>query len=326
MNRSIGFTAIGIAAIALVPGAAIAQPPATPLSLHFMDVGQGDGTLVTCPNGATILIDSGSLPLQAATQTRVRNYVLREIGPLGGDIDYLILSHPDTDHYNLIRPVLAGVPIGRGYYAGARTDYSDPTIFDFMRTTPRTSVHLAETDFDREATPNPDIDCGDADVWILAAGVQSGFSHNNAMSIVVMVRMGDFEAVITGDATRDTESTILRRYTPTFLDVDVLRVGHHGSLATSTTPAWASALSPALAIFSAGSTNSFGHPRTEVVARLTPHTTAAPAHPFRDAARVSGRHRFTTHPAFRENAYATATSGNIVVRTTGTGFTVLTNQ
>lgn len=304
-----------------------AQPLAAPLSLHFIDVGQGDSTLITCPNGVSILIDAGSL--SGRSPDEVREYLMNQIGALGGDIDHLIVSHPDADHYNLLQEVLDGVTIRRSYYVGVRTDYGDREVFDWLRNTPQTATHLTSSDFDREATPNPDIDCGAADVWILAAGVQSSASRKNAMSIVVMVRMGDFEAVVTGDATHATENMIMSRYTPAWLDIDVLRVGHHGSLATSTSPSWANMLTPRTAIVSAGFENSFGHPRTEVIARLTPHTRRVAAHPFRDATINGGagpKYRFTDHPAVREGVYSTATSRTIVVRTSGTGYTVTANR
>jgi competence protein ComEC len=301
-----------------------APTPSAPLSLHFIDVGQGDSTLILCPNGSTILIDAGSL--SGRSPQEVRDYVVGQIAPLGGDIDYLIVSHPDGDHYNLLPAILNGVDVGLGYYVGDRGDYADTDVFDWLVTKPARTLKLSPQDFDGEAAPNSSIDCGPAKVWILAAAVQSSQSPKNSMSIVVMVRMGDFEAVITGDATHATENVIMARYSRPWLDIDVLRVGHHGSLATSTSATWANTLTPARAIFSAGFRNSFGHPRTEVVARLTPHTETVAAHPFRDATGTQGSYRFTDYPGFLEGAYSTATSGTIVIRTTGTGYRLETTR
>jgi beta-lactamase superfamily II metal-dependent hydrolase len=297
-------------------------PPGGGLELHFIDVGQGDSTLVVCPNGATMLIDSGST--SDASPTVVGRYITDRIADTGGDIDYLIVSHPDQDHYNLVPRILANVPVGRAWYVGNASDYNFPGAFTWLTTAPRTSTRLTAGFFDRESTPNANIDCGAARVWILAAAVEATASPSNAKSIVVMIRMGDFEAVITGDATRDTENAILARYTPAWLDVDVLRVGHHGSLATSTQVRWADALSPTTAVFSAGRVNGYGHPRAEVTARLVPHTRAAPPHPFRDARRPPGGYVFADHPNMREAVYATASSGTVTVRTNGTGYSVET--
>lgn len=316
------------AASLLVGTAAGAQSPAPELSIHFLDVAQGDATLVTCPNGATILIDAGSKPLRAAVRARTRAYVLSQIAPLGGDIDYLILSHPDEDHYNLLQPVLAGVPIGRTYYVGDRHHYAIGQVFDWLSTAGSVNVHLGPGDFDPEATPNPAINCGDAHVWILAAAIQAPNDDKNTKSVTVMIRMGDFEAVITGDATFATETAIMSRYTPAFLDIDVLQVGHHGSASTSTSDLWAQTLSPRTAIMSAGLLNDYGHPRRVVTTRLQPQTDPAAAHRYRDVIvrPQRPRYRFVTRQAFRDSIYSTSTSGTIVVRTGGTGYRLVTER
>ncbi len=83
-----------------------------------------------------------------------------------------------------------------------------------------------------------------------------------------MIRYGNFEAMLTGDATHATENTILDRYTDTFLDIDMLKIGHHGSLATSTSAAWADTLSPEISVVSSGTRSRYGHPRFEVIDRL----------------------------------------------------------
>ena len=126
---------------------------------------------------------------------------MNQIEDLGGDIDYLVVSHPDADHYNLLMEVLDDVPVGRAWYVGERQDYGDAQVFDWLGSTPRRSTRLQPDYFDAVARPNPDINCGGAKVWILAAAIEHPQSRKNAMSIVFMVRFGDFEAVITGDAT-----------------------------------------------------------------------------------------------------------------------------
>lgn len=324
------FAAVAAAILAILPGAGAASAQAGPtpeLAIHFINVGQGDSTLITCPNGANILIDGGSLPSQAAFRAPLKTYVTRQILPRGGDIDYLIVTHPDNDHFNMLEFALNGIVVRRTYYVGTAGQYRHPTIFGWITNPVRRPVRLADTDFDPEATPNDNIDCGAADIWILAAAERSTQSPSNSMSIVVMVRMGDFEAILTGDATHATENAILGRYTPTFLDIDVLKVGHHGSVTTSTSREWANALSPRTAIVSAGLDSEHGHPRSEVTAHLTPHTIAAAAHPYRDSVSLGRRrYRWTTQTAFREDIYSTATNGNIVIRTSGTGYRVATNQ
>lgn len=300
-----------------------AQSGAGALSLHFLDVGQGDSTLIVCPNATTILIDGGSLSGRSAAD--VRAYIDGQIGPLAA-IDHLIVSHPDADHYNLLPSVLQGRLVRRAYYVGEASDYRALDMLGWLSDNAGERRRLTADYFDRETMPNPDINCGRAGVWFLAADVRSSQSPSNTKSIVVMARMGDFEAVVTGDATHATENAIMARYPAGWLDIDILRVGHHGSLATSTSPRWASTLSPTTAILSAGYTNGFGHPRMEVVARLTPYTRSAPPHPFRDATHRGGAYVFRDHEDYREDVYTTARSGTIVVSSSGTGYRLITSR
>jgi len=304
------------------PSAAFAAAAAAPLRLHFIDVGQGDSTLVECPNGQTLLIDAGST--SGRSPDEVQQYISRVLQPHGGDLDTLIVSHPDADHYNLIPEVLHDVSVGRAWFVGIADDY-DGEVFRWLQREPRARTVLGPDVFDRPARPNAAISCGAAQVWILAAAVEASASPKNAMSIVVMIRHGDFEAMITGDATHDTEDVILARYPAAWLDLDVLRVGHHGSEATSTSKRWADTLSPKLAIISAGYENTYGHPRQEVVDRLTPHTPNVEAHGFRSAMKnpLGGRrYVFTDVEDYREAVYSTAMSGTLIVSSSGTGFSV----
>lgn len=304
----------------LVPPAP--PPPAGELSVHYIDVGQGDSTLVLCPNGNSMLIDAGST--SGTSAATLRTYITSQLRQTGGDIDYLIVSHPDADHYNLIPDALAQTPVGLAFYVGARNDYNDARVFDWITRTPSRALRLSREDHDPEGQPNRSIDCGAAQVWILAAATPATASPKNAWSIVVMVRMGDFETMITGDATFDTENVVMSRYSPAWLDIDVLRVGHHGSRATSTQERWAQTVRAERSIFSAGHRNNYGHPHRDVVTRLARFSEMVPAHPFRDA--TGSRPNFTFHGqgTYREGLYSTATSGTIVVRTDGTGFTFQT--
>lgn len=96
---------------------AVASPPtslaAVPLKLHFIDVGQGYSTLIECPNGSTVLIDMGST--SGHSPDEVQDYLIDVLGAHGGDIDTLIISHPDEDHYNLISDVLTDVAVGQAW-------------------------------------------------------------------------------------------------------------------------------------------------------------------------------------------------------------------
>jgi len=248
----------------LIPSATITQP----LEVHFIDVGQGDSTLVVCPDGENILIDAGSVP--KTSPDLIRDYILNIIDRHQRKIDTLIITHPHTDHYNILPDVLRGVEVGQVYYVGGEDDYNS-TLWSWLEALANREALQADY-FNPQNTPNPAMACGNAEVYILAASVQSSFSRKNTMSIVLMIRYGDFAVVLTGDATKHTENKIMERYPHDWLDSDILKIGHHGSLSTSTTTQWAGVIRPKTAVVSAGVRNSHGHPRREIVERLDDYT------------------------------------------------------
>lgn len=292
------------------------------LRIAFLDVGQGDSTLISCPNGENILIDAGSLSGVGADA--IRDQLLPRLNPNDNRIDTLIITHADADHYNRLEDVLDEVPVDQVFWVGTEQDYANYFWDWFDDNLKPISTHLTDTDLDSPNSPNTQIDCGEAEVYVIAAGVVATESRKNAASIVLMVRYGDFKAVFTGDATHDTEDFIMDRYSADWLDVDLLKMGHHGSLSTSTSEDWADALSPEISVVSAGYQNTHGHPRREVIQRLEPHAITAPEHGFSSA--TGKRGNYTWHPVddYEESIYSTTTSGYIQVTSDGNGWEVTT--
>ncbi len=294
------------------------------LVMHFIDVGQGDSTLIECPGGYTILVDCGST--SDGDAQAVRNYLLGELDPASPRIDALVITHPDADHYNLIPTVLAGVEIGHVYTAGADSEHSRAGVDDWLGTfhSNRKTI-LGVSDFDPAGSPNSSITAGDADVYVLAAGISATESAKNARSIVLLVDYGDFEAILTGDATFDTEDAILGRYDSSWLEVELLKLGHHGSSTTSTDDDWLEATSPEMAVVSASHTNGYGHPRKSVLEAVSGFTATDSAHPIRWGWWDDGP-KFGNVPAYREAIYCTATNGTVVVSSAGGSYQVATSD
>jgi len=90
----------------------------------------------------------------------------------------------------------------------------------------------------------------------------------NDLSVVLLLEWGAFRALLTGDAPQAVENALAR--TGLLEDIDVLKVGHHGSR-TSTGSALLRATLPEVALISAGRDNGFGHPHAEVLDRLAAH-------------------------------------------------------
>lgn len=290
------------------------------LDIHFIDVGQGDSTLIRCPNGENILIDSGSL--SRANPIAVREYLLSQLDPRILKIHTLIVTHPDADHYNLLPQVLDEIVVDQAFWTGYESDYANAAFQNWFFNGSIRRIHLTETDYDDEQRPNAEIQCGGATVYLLAAGVIAAESSKNALSIVLMIRYGEFEAVFTGDATIATEKVILERYSTDWLDIDLLKIGHHGSNATSTSYEWAKTLSPEIAVVSAGDENNFGHPRDEVIKRLEPFTVESSGHSIKTGTGNKPNYIYKYNGQYKEAIFSTVTSGTIKVVSNGSGWEV----
>lgn len=248
-----------------------------PLRLTVLNTGQGDCALLQCPNGANVMIDCGST---AAAGTSPEAVAARLDALIGEDgIDVLVLTHPDQDHYNWIERVVGDRPIARVIHSRSLGEYA---VRQFDSWLPDHAQEIVRLDGEVHDTERSELfDCGaDVDIRILAANAPATSHPNdrgwisNGASIVLRVHREvngeSFTAILTGDATFDTENSMLAAYAdmPEMLDCDVLRLGHHGTDVTSTSDAWLAATTPRIAFSSSGHHGSFRHPRCSVSDRV----------------------------------------------------------
>ncbi|MCI0676137.1 MAG: MBL fold metallo-hydrolase [Phycisphaerales bacterium] len=306
-----------------------------PLEIHFIKVGQGDCTLVKCPNGKNVLVDCGSL--KEAHPLSTRNYLRDHLDQM--HIDTLVVTHPDADHYNMIPYSLAPFTIGRIVMIGDPSEY-DATAY--VTSASQKSSHgfenwlshfdpskvtvVDQDDIDEStAADHALFDTGEVDIYIVAAEIDDpgNLSPVNTRSIVLMVSFDEFDCLLTGDATFPTEDAIIAKYPADWLDVDVLKLGHHGSRVTSTSPVWANTVKPEVCIASAAYTKMHGHPSHDLRERLEPHTDTVNAHKIRW---WNGKDSSYNLSDYKEATYSTARSGTIVVKSDGQTFSVLYSE
>jgi competence protein ComEC len=242
------------ASVALAAGAA---PPSDRLEIHVIDVGQGDAVAVRTPAGRWLLVDAGMAGRGFDVgERRVVPYLARRgVRRLEG----VVLTHPHLDHMGgagavvrALRPRWVGDPgspvASAPYLALLRLVEGSGPGWVGLRQGHRLVLDGVTVEF----LHPPEVGAREDDP--------------NDLSVVMMVWFGEFAALLTGDATARVEARLLRRY-GSELRADVLKLGHHGS-ATSTTPEFLAATSPAVAVVSVGASNRYGHPHRAVMDRL----------------------------------------------------------
>ncbi len=271
--------------------------------IAFIQMGQGDCCLILTPGGKVILIDCGTtssnearlpkediwqitvdadwsdkngitkakkveIDVPASTDfiTRVRT-VLRKDQLLGKrkKIDYLILTHPDDDHYSELSKVFPGTAIkfGEVYHSNALSAYGTNKTAGFIEkraedrdkifrvthndsdsdTVGLTTLDGVKAELDQEANGgylllNED----NCKIWLLASDVTpasvddpplDGSNDTNRGSLVTLIEVFGKKILVCGDATRITEKYLLANSANAFKNLDILQAPHHGSDSTS---------------------------------------------------------------------------------------------
>ena len=224
------------------------------LSVHFIDVGQGDSILVQAPDGETLLVDTGP-------RKRTANPLpyLREIGVKR--IDHLMITHSHLDHTGGFQTLAKALPIGEFWWSG----YFHPT-----GTSERLLKKVEELKIPtRKLKRGDELKLGkDVRIQVLhPPETMTPVDHDlNNYSVVLRITYGDIDFVLTGDAEIKAERMILASNLP--VDAEFLKLGHHGS-ETATTLAFLKSVHPEFGVISCGRNNQYNHPHTGTLEHLT---------------------------------------------------------
>lgn len=224
-----------LVAASLLPASRVATP-----TLIFLDIGQGDATLLLGPAGETILIDGGPDPARLLAKLRARGV---------DHIDLMVATHGDQDHIGGLGAALGVYPVSRFWHPG-HTERSD--LYQEL---------LVIVESAGPAVDQPRAgwaaEIGSFRLEVLSPARR--FADINNESIVVRVGVGSTSTLLTGDV----EATAQAEFGP--LPVDILKVPHHG--AATTDLRWLEASTASIAVVSVGP-NDFGHPHPDVMAIL----------------------------------------------------------
>lgn len=228
------------------------------LEIDFIDVGQGDAVALRTPAGRWILVDAGERDDGwDAGERRVLPF-LRARG--AKRIEALVLTHPHADHIGGAAAVMRAMPVGRMIDPGM--PMGTPVYLETLRAAEERGVAWNAARQDRAMH----VDGVELRFLWPTADALAAPEDANDVSAVLLVRYGEFSALLTGDAPSAVEAHLVARYGDT-LRAEVLKAGHHGSR-TASSAAFLDVVNPQLAVVSAGVRNDYGHPHAEVLARL----------------------------------------------------------
>ena len=232
-------------------------------TLHFMDVGQGNMTLIQLDDGSIFLYDCN---ITEENEEPVLDYLEEQIG-LGKKIDVFICSHRDSDHMRGIKKVHANFPIQFIWDSGVSgTTTSGDEYRDYM--------DLRRIVGFREVKRGKRWDYGNTRLRIMNSKNDDLSNNPNAQSIVIKVIHRDSSSdknydsvMLPGDTDAATWKTIQEVYSDKDLSCSLLLASHHGSLTYFDDPSDEDyyytdhiiAKSPEITIISVGE-NGYGHP------------------------------------------------------------------
>ncbi len=221
------------------------KPLEAELEVHYIDVGQGDATLIKCGEHA-MLIDAGDYTRGTAVQFYLKSQGVSRL-------DYVIGTHLDADHIGGLDVVITKFDCDVVMYPEYEKDtksYSD--LVDAMK---------AGNYQNTPPEAGKVYTLGDAVFTILAPGSRA-YEQENNYSIALRLVYGDTSFLFLGDAERESEEEMLLEGRE--LRSDVLKTAHHGS-SSSLSREFCRAVAPACAVISCGKDNDYGHPHEEVL-------------------------------------------------------------
>ena len=219
------------------------------LEVHHINVGQGESIYIELPDGSDVLIDAG----KSNYGSTVVNYLKEQEKNI--DIEYLIATHPDTDHIGGMSEVFKQLNVKNFIY---------PTDAPHDTKTWQNVLSLADSEgcTIKDSTPGTTFNIGGATMKFIQPSVD--YRDNNDDSVVTYLEYKDVNFMFTGDIEAEAEKDMVAQNL--VIDVDFMSVPHHGSKGSST-EAFLAKAKPEYAIVSVGADNSYGHPSADALNR-----------------------------------------------------------
>ncbi|WP_099203085.1 ComEC/Rec2 family competence protein [Miniphocaeibacter massiliensis] len=217
------------------------------LEVHFIDVGQGDSTLLIS-KGEAILIDGGDREYSSKVVSYIEKLGIKEL-------KYIISTHPHSDHINGLVGVINKFKVNNII---RNEEEVDTRVYESF-------VEAYERNDTNVIIPRvgDKFKFGESEITIVGPTAYNFDTNNN--SIAIRITHGENSILFTGDAEKLEESTLM--YTGEKIESKVYHVGHHGSRKASSKE-FLDEVNPEYAVISSGKGNMYGHPHKEVLNRL----------------------------------------------------------
>ena len=226
------------------------------LKINFIDVGQGDSCLITTPQNKKVIVDSGGSESYDVGKNVLLPYLLDKRIT---NIDYIMISHFDTDHCKGFEYVLENIKV-KNVIISKQSEASE-NFKQIMKIIRKKRINLiivqkgSKIKIDNFTTVN-----------IISPQSENIADNMNDNSIVAKLEAYNFSILFTGDASEKIEKELIKEKIN--LKSDILKVSHHGSR-TGTSEEFLKSVKPKIALIGVGENNKFGHPTEDVIKRLT---------------------------------------------------------
>ncbi len=226
------------------------------LYVHYIDVGQGDCTLITAGREA-MLIDSGEYTEVGSVENYLEKYGI-------SCLDVIVCTHPHSDHMGGMADIIERFDVGEIYIPHVKREKIPTAVYydKFLDAVNRKRVKLSEVSAGESFT------VGDGHCTVVAP-CSDDYEGLNDYSIGILMRHGKKSFLFTGDAEEASETEMI--LSGRLSSVDVYKAGHHGS-SSSSTEGFLAVIRPEYAVISCGRDNPYGHPSDQVIKRLQRYT------------------------------------------------------
>jgi competence protein ComEC len=221
-------------------------PPGT-LAVHFIDVGEGDSILLDIGDKEVLIDGGGKSP---GVVRYIDDYV-------DGRLEVMVATHPHADHIGGLISVLRAFEVDEIWLNGDTS--TSQTYSQFMSAVNSEGAQVFT------ARRGDTIQAGNLTFNVLHPANLNGSTNDD--SIVLSLSYGQIDFLFTGDVEQEAEASMLVQSVVPVPDVEVLKVGHHGSR-TASSMQFLQVIKPECAIYMAGQDNSYGHPHEEAIANL----------------------------------------------------------